>query len=127
AWIDRALVLTPAALRDPWTHALSPRFALEAVSVDARPPRRRTAGLPIGLNPWSTLPIAVASTDYVKRAEVLPAAAACRWDVVIVDEAHGVAGDSDRRAAVAALASRASYVLLLTATPHNGEAAAFAS
>src|SRR5262249_5129308 len=48
-------------------------------------------------------------------------------DAIVVDEAHGVARDSDRRAAVEALASRASYVLLLTATPHNGDPVAFAS
>ena len=79
------------------------------------------------MNPWSAVPVVVASTDYVKRAEVLPAVAACRWDAVVVDEAHGAAGDSDRRAAVEALASRASYVVLLTATPHNGDRAAFDS
>jgi len=58
---------------------------------------------------------------------VLPAAAACRWDLVIVDEAHGVAGDSDRRSAVQALASRAAYGLLLTATPHNGDQQLFSA
>ena len=47
------------------------------------------------------------------------------WDLVIVDEAHACAGDSDRRAAVQALASRAAYVLLLTATPHSGDRESF--
>ena len=82
---------------------------------------------PIGVNPWITEGVAVASLDYVKRPEVLPAVAACQWDIVIVDEAHGAAGDSDRQAAVRTLASRASYVLLLTATPHSGDHQAFAS
>jgi superfamily II DNA or RNA helicase len=36
-----------------------------------------------------------------------------------------VAGDSDRHEAVHLLASRASYVLLLTATPHSGDRRAF--
>ena len=87
--------------------------------------RRLATTLPIGVNPWSTLAVADASVDYVKRPEVLPAVAACSWDIVVVDEAHGVAGDSDRHAAVHALASRASYVLLLTATPHSGDRRAF--
>src|SRR5262249_43684922 len=47
--------------------------------------------------------------------------------VVIVDEAHASAGDSDRRSAVDVLASRAPYVLLLTATPHNGDRGSFMS
>ena len=83
--------------------------------------------MPVGVNPWLTLPIAIASIDYVKRPEVLPAVRACAWELVVVDEAHGVAGDSDRRVAVQALTSGASYVLLLTATPHNGDRAAFVS
>src|SRR5205823_1686812 len=40
---------------------------------------------------------------------------------------HGVAGDSDRHAAVAALAKHSAYVVLLTATPHSGDRRTFAS
>jgi superfamily II DNA or RNA helicase len=119
--ITRVLVVTPAGLREQWADELSQRFAIPAPAVDGRMLRRLATTLPIGVNPWSTLTAAIASVDYVKRPEVLPAAAACPWDIVVVDEAHGVAGDSDRRAAIHALASRASYVLLLTATPHSGD------
>jgi superfamily II DNA or RNA helicase len=122
---DRVLIVTPAGLREQWAHELSERFAIDAVAVDGRVLRRQMVRLPMGVNPWSTLPVAIASVDYVKRPEVLPAVAACRWDVVVVDEAHGVAIDSDRRAAVHALGSRAAYVLLLTATPHSGDRRAF--
>ena len=51
----------------------------------------------------------------------------CRWDILAIDEAHGTATDSARHAAVEALASRVPYMLLLTATPHNGDEAAFRS
>jgi len=122
---DRVLILTPAGLREQWARELSERFAIDASAVDGRVLRRRVAMLPVGVNPWATLAIAIASVDYVKRAEVLPALTACSWDVVIVDEAHGAALDSERRAAVHALASRATCVLLLTATPHNGDRRAF--
>ena len=123
--IDRVLILTPAGLREQWEQELSRRFAIAAAAVDGRVLRRLATTLPIGVNPWSTLAAGVASVDYVKRPEVLPAVAACSWDIVVVDEAHGVAGDSDRHAAVHTLASRASYVLLLTATPHSGDRRAF--
>jgi superfamily II DNA or RNA helicase len=126
-WIDRVLVLTPAGLRDQWRHELRDRFAIDAAILDGRGLRRMAATLPIGLNPWSTMPSAIASIDYVKRAEVLPAVAGARWDALLVDEAHGVDGDSDRRHAVATLAARASYVVLLTATPHDGDRRSFAS
>jgi SNF2 family DNA or RNA helicase len=125
--IDRVLVVAPAGLREQWAHELAERFSIAATNVDAPALRRLTATFPVGLNPWSTQPIAIASIDYIKRPEVLPAAAACLWDLVIVDEAHGVGGDSDRHAAVSALASGAAYVLLLTATPHSGDRRAFLS
>src|SRR5438093_1006687 len=98
--IERVLVLTPAGLRGQWRDELLKRFAIRATTVDAPALRTAAATLPVGLNPWSTQPIAIASIDYVKRPEVLPAVAACSWDLVIVDEAHGVGGDSDRHVAV---------------------------
>jgi len=122
---DRILIVTPAGLRDQWARELAERFAIRAESADGRALRRRLPLLPTGVNPWSTLATAIASVDYIKRAEVFPSVAACDWDLVIVDEAHAVAADSDRYEAVHALAARASYVLLLTATPHNGDRHAF--
>ncbi len=127
AAIERALILTPAGLREQWAGELSDRFAVTATIIDAGEMRRRVAALPVGVNPWSTLDVAIASFDYVKRPDIFAAAAACRWDVLIVDEAHGVAGDSGRHEAIAALAARAAYVLLLTATPHCGDRRAFLS
>src|SRR5258706_9680396 len=67
--IDRILVLTPAGLRDQWTQELADRFSIAATIVDAPGLRRLTATLPVGLNPWSTLSIAIVSIDYVKRPE----------------------------------------------------------
>jgi superfamily II DNA or RNA helicase len=125
--VDRTLVLTPAGLRDQWIEELSRRFGIDATRVDARMLRRATAVLPIGVNPWRTVPVAVASIDYVKRPEVVSAVTSVPWDLVVVDEAHTAAADSDRRAAAHALAARAPYVLLLTATPHSGDRDLFAS
>jgi len=124
-WVDRVLVLTPPGLRNQWIEELTERFAIDAAAVDAGTLRRLAASLPIGVNPWRMVSTAVVSIDYLKRPEVLPAAAECRWDLVIADEAHAAAGDSDRRAAIHALAARAAYVLLLSATPHNGDRESF--
>jgi len=124
---DRVLILTPAGLREQWAAELRDRVHLAAHLLDAATVRRRQSTLPLDVNAWQTVPIATASIDYVKRPDVLRAVAACRWDVLIVDEAHNVAAESDRHDAVAALASRTPYVLLLTATPHNGDTRAFVS
>ena len=125
--IERVLVLTPPGLREQWLGELATRFAIEATGVDGHVLRRIAATLPIGVNPWRTLTTAVVSIDYVKRPEVCPAAARCRWDLVVLDEAHACAGDSDRQAAARALTAAAAYVLLLSATPHNGDRESFAS
>ena len=121
----RVLVLTPAGLREQWASELKVRFAIDATIVDMRGVRLRAASLPIGVNPWSTVDVAVASFDYIKRPEVAPAVTSCPWDLVIVDEAHGAAAGSERREVVDAICRRASYVVLLTATPHSGSRAAF--
>ena len=124
---ERVLVLAPAGLRDQWVEELAARFGLDSRRVDAPLLRRTAALLPIGVNPWLTAPVAVASIDYVKRPEVLPAVASVPWDLIVVVEAHTVAADSDRRAAAHTLAARAPYVLLLTATPHSGDRDLFES
>jgi superfamily II DNA or RNA helicase len=122
---DRVLVLTPAGLREQWAGELRDRLSLAATVVDLAALHRRGAALPVGSNPWSTLPLVIASLDYVKRPEVLPGVQACRWDLVIVDEAHLAATASDRHEAAAALCGRAAYVVLVTATPHSGDRQAF--
>jgi superfamily II DNA or RNA helicase len=124
---DRLLILTPPGLRDQWAAELLERFGIEAQVVEAAGLRRLACTLTVGANPWTAVPVAIASIDFVKRPEVLPAAAGAAWDVMIVDEAHGAVGSTDRHRAVATLAARAAYVVLLTATPHSGSRPAFES
>src|SRR5205807_5994175 len=100
---DRVLILSPAGLREQWSAELRHRFSIDPQIVDARRTRRQVAELPDGVNPWSTLPVAIALIDFVKRTETLAGVARCRWDVLIVDEAHNVSGDSDRHNACAAI------------------------
>jgi superfamily II DNA or RNA helicase len=123
----RVLVLCPAGLREQWLEEWSARFGQQVALMDFASVRRLRAMLPPGVNPWTTEPLAVASLDYVKRPEVFPLVLAAHWDMVVVDEAHGASGGSDRGDAVARVCARASYVLLLTATPHNGDERAFTS
>jgi superfamily II DNA or RNA helicase len=123
----RVLVLTPAGLREQWVDEFASRFGLRLTLFDMAAAARHRGSLPVGVNPWSVEPLIVTSIDYIKRPEVLPAVQACRWDVVIVDEAHHAATATDRHDAVEALCGFAPYVVLLTATPHNGDQQAFRS
>lgn len=125
--ILRTLILTPAGLREQWAEELSARFNLQPAIFDAIEIRRRVAELPPGLNPWQTEPLIIASLDFAKRVEVLPAVQSCRWDLILVDEAHALAPNSDRLAAADRLCRTASHVVLTTATPHSGDRHAFLS
>ncbi len=118
-----ALVLCPAGLAFQWRRELDRRFGLPAEIVDLPALRRLAAVSPAG--PWERLPVAIASFDFVKQPEVLAGMDGVRWDLLVVDEAHLCAVAPGRSAAVRALGSRARRVVLLTATPHSGDAAAF--
>ena len=123
--LERALILTPPGLRDQWADELLARFGLASTVADAAWLRAMRAEWPASLNPWSIPGVLIASVDFVKRPEVRRSLGDLSWDLVIVDEAHAACGDSDRRDAAHWCASRARRVLLLTATPHAGDDAAF--
>lgn len=122
----RVLVLIPAALRDQWRQELLGRFRVAADVFDAAGVARVASSLPGSVNPWSLPSVVIASIDYVKRPEVIRALETLIWDVVVLDEAHALVGRSDRAAAARVLTSRGRAVVLLTATPHAGDDAAFA-
>ena len=122
----RVLVVSPAGLREQWRGELRSRFQLCADILDAEGVARIGATVAPDVNPWSLPAIAITSIDYVKRPEVMRSLEPLMWDVVIFDEAHALSGRSDRAAAAATLAQRARAVVLLTATPHSGDADAFA-
>ena len=120
---SHVLVVTPAGLRHQWQTELRERFALDATSLDSASIARHAAQW--NGNPWSIPGVVLTSLDYVKRPEVVRALEALVWDVVVFDEAHALAGRSDRATAAAMLARRARTLVLLTATPHSGDDQAF--
>jgi superfamily II DNA or RNA helicase len=122
----RALVVCPAGLRQQWQDELRHRFNLVASVIDGSTTARAVMTVDRLTNPWTTASIAIASIDFIKRAEVMRALEGLIWDVLVLDEAHNLATQSDRATAAAALAWRARTVVMLTATPHSGDDAAFA-
>jgi superfamily II DNA or RNA helicase len=121
----RVLVVCPAALREQWAEELACRFGFTAARLDSTALARLGSELPPGVNPWAAHPLIVTSVDYVKRPDVLRALEGLVWDLVVVDEAHGLAGRSDRHAATVVLAERARTLVMLTATPHSGDEEGF--
>jgi len=122
----RALIVTPASLRDQWRDELQQRFHLRASLLDADGIARQRSLVSAGVNPWAIAPVIVVSIDYIKRPEVMRAVQSLIWDVLVLDEAHALCGSSERAAAASQLASRARVVVSLTATPHAGDDDAFA-
>jgi superfamily II DNA or RNA helicase len=124
-WIERALIICPAGLRDSWKRELSSRFNVEAAILDQQAVAERVAQCPPGVNPWMACGVTITSIDFVKRDEVLAALDGVPIDLLIADEAHHLAPGTDRGIAVARLASRAAWCVMVSATPHSGDRAAF--
>jgi superfamily II DNA or RNA helicase len=122
---SRVLIVAPAGLRDQWRDELQSRFQLNAEVLDAQCIARIAGELVAEVNPWAIHPVAITSIDFVKRPEVMRSLETLTWDVLVFDEAHALAGRSDRAAAAAVLGCRARVVVMLTATPHSGDGAAF--
>jgi superfamily II DNA or RNA helicase len=123
----RVLIATPAGLRGQWQLELERHFGMAAVIADTAWLARRAADLPPDVSPWALPEVYIASFDLLKRPEVLRPLEDVTWDAVVVDEAHHAAPGTARRAALDAIARRARRVLLLTATPHDGDDEAHAA
>ncbi len=121
--IDRTLILAPAPLTLQWQDELRTKFDETFERVDSHLARDQLGG-----SPWSRFPQCVASMDFAKQDHISPDLLRERWDMVIIDEAHKVAmPDLDkptmRFKLVRQLADRTERLLLLTATPHQGNPA----
>ena len=121
----RVLIVAPAGLREQWREELQSRFHARAEVLDAHRLAGIAAEVVADVNPWSIHPLAITSIDFIKRPEVMRSLETLTWDVLVFDEAHALAGHSDRAAAAGALACRARIVVMLTATPHSGDEEAF--
>lgn len=128
--IDRTVVLCPPHLVDQWVTEMEAHFNIRAATVTAHNARRLERGIPPGVSIFSVHPHTVVSLDYIKTRERRDHFLHACPDFVIVDEAHTCAsagqGRHQRHELLQALASNASrHLVLLTATPHSGDDAAF--
>ena len=128
--IDRTVVLCPPHLVDQWITELEVRFHIRAAAVTARSARRLERVIPPGESIFSVHPHTVVSLDYVKTRERRDNFLQACPDFVVVDEAHTCAssgqGRHQRHELLRGLADGADrHLVLLTATPHSGDDAAF--
>jgi superfamily II DNA or RNA helicase len=126
--IDRVLILAPAPLTIQWQDELRSKFSETFEVVNSILAKNQLAG-----NPWERFRQCIASIDFAKRDDVAPGILQVDWDLVIIDEAHKCSartqGDDLRRTGRYKLAEELSRIteriLLLTATPHQGDVKQF--
>ncbi|MEV6985433.1 helicase-related protein [Sphaerisporangium sp. NPDC051017] len=132
---DRVLIACPAGLQDQWVEEMRFRFNLEFAKVDSKKWLELRRDNPTTVSPWTAVPYAVSSVDYLKN-NLSAITAAPQFDVVIIDEAHHVArafagegrsSGTGRSRLARTLADHSRELLLLSATPHNGYQESFAS
>lgn len=128
--VARLAVLCPPHLVEQWQAELQNRFNLQAVALTSASASRIERDLPHGVGLFDQHPIVVVSLDYIKserhREHFLSIAPEC----IIVDEAHTCASSGAGKQLRFELLQRLAkdterHLLLLTATPHSGDEAAF--
>jgi superfamily II DNA or RNA helicase len=130
--VDRFTVLCPPHLVEQWTAELSEKFDIDAVAVTSARARALERGLALSDNLFRAYPYTVVSLDYIKADSRRDSFALHCPEMVIVDEAHGCVGGSERGTQqryelLRRLAGDEDrHMLLLTATPHSGNQDAYA-
>jgi ERCC4-related helicase len=127
----RILVLAVKSMLSQFQKELWARFSIPLVRLDSVGIQRLRNRIPANHNPFYHFDKAIISIDTLKQQSAYRTHLEnCRWDVIVIDEAHNVAlrGSSSLRAKLANLLSTQSdTLLLLSATPHDGRAESFAS
>ncbi|WP_445396776.1 SNF2-related protein [Streptomyces sp. LE64] len=124
---ERILVVTPAPVLEQFQHELWTRFSLPLVRLDSAGIARIERKIPAGRNPFTYFKRVIISMDTLKNPRrYRPWLEDVRWDAVVIDESHNLINQgSDRRALADLLAERTDALVLASATPHNGDMAAF--
>jgi superfamily II DNA or RNA helicase len=118
---ERILIVCPANLSFQWQRELLEKFDERFLVLKGYDLREQ-----FGVNQWMENNQVVTSLDLAKRQDILTGLRQCRWDLVIVDEAHRMAAYSEDKKSQRyrlgeLLRERSDHIILLTATPHKGD------
>jgi superfamily II DNA or RNA helicase len=122
----RTLIVTPANLTFQWAREMKDKFR-ENFDV-IRSEQLRSS---YGQNPWQERSQVITSVSWVSRIEdAKDSLLRSHWDLVIVDEAHKMSAHSADKKTLAyklgeSLSTMTDHYLLMTATPHKGDAENF--
>ena len=128
---DRILVLAKKSMLTQFQAELWNRFNIPLVRLDSKGIARLRLRIPTNKNPFEVFHRIIISIDTLKDAgRYRHFLEETRWDLVVIDEAHNVAGASvpenhQAHRLARLLSRRTDSMLLTTATPHNGKRATF--
>jgi len=128
---NRILVLAKKSMLTQFQAELWNRFAIPLVRLDSAGIAKLRLQIPANKNPFEVYQRVIISIDTLKNvARYEHFLKDTRWDMVVIDEAHNVAGASvpERNLSyrlARQLSRRADSILLTTATPHNGKRETF--
>ena len=124
---DRILIIAPANLSYQWRRELKDLFGEQFEIIRGQDVTDTYAS-----NPWMKNDMCIVSRDWAKREDVFKSfEEAAPWDFVIIDEAHGMAtsnpdkNPSQRFKLAKMISSHTDHLLMMTATPHNGDKVRF--
>lgn len=127
----RILVLVLKSMLTQFQKEFWNRFTIPLTRLDSIGIQRVRRRIPTNHNPFYYYDKTIISIDTLKQAsEYRTYLEQAWWDVVVIDEAHNVAdrGTASLRSHLARLlARRSDTLIMLSATPHDGEARSFAS
>lgn len=128
--VERVAVLCPPHLVEQWITELEQRFHIHAVAVTSASASRLERDLPPSVSIFDAHPHTVVSLDYIKSEKRRDNFLHHCPELVIVDEAHTCAatgpGRHQRYELLKGLTeSTTRHLVMLTATPHSGDDAAF--
>ncbi|MBN1450972.1 MAG: DEAD/DEAH box helicase, partial [Anaerolineales bacterium] len=114
----RTLILTPAALTVQWQRELKEKFLVRFNIVERNE-------LKANSQIWTESSSVITSVTFARQSDVQASLSSVKWDLVIVDEAHHLAGYGNRETLAyrlgQTLSRQSHHLVLATATPHKGD------
>jgi len=127
----RILVVTTKSMMQQFQKEFWSRFSIPLTRLDSAGIQRIRRHLPSNHNPFHYHDKTIISVDTLKRdTEYRHYIETAYWDIIVIDEAHNVSFKGNRTLSnklASLLAHRSDALILLTATPHNGDKESFAS